>query len=59
MKIHVSVEADNLTQMEVRGTEAGVKLREPFEGTWNAEGLLRLSASLRGVALVMLAKAGE
>jgi hypothetical protein len=48
MKIHVSVEADNVTQMEVLGTEEGVQLREPFKGTWDAAGLLRLSASLRG-----------
>jgi hypothetical protein len=59
MKIHVRVEADTLAPIEILGTEDGVQLEQPFKGTWNPAGLLRLSAALHGVALTMMAKASE
>ena len=52
----MKLEADNLAQAEVTSaSERAAYVKLDPEARWDAAGLLRLSAALRGVALILAA----
>jgi hypothetical protein len=57
VNLDLKMKAANDSHMEITTNPkgGGVLLREPFEGTWDAEGLLQLAALITGAAAVLAA----